>query len=511
MSPPPVISPPFAKDAFTLDVSGIAGFFGGEEAFAAMLSVHLIPARRWMGWYNSPGSYFVAKKYGTLPNSTFWDGLFPGPAIEPTKLLELDSGIGLRYTGVYSGTQLYSTGHLSYLLSSYCKTHRPSPAPYPIAGRDDPPPDTKSTATSHMEITLPKQDKPPQRNITITIARFPKLEEWPDYPAIPSSNFANFTAPAFVFILLTILFSLAGAVLCGLYGDWYSFSMIIFGVVANGITCTVLGAGVLTLEMRPPSPKSPPGDGILFDSENIILLQGEERVISGLLHSRMTLRYADDPRFLKIGFCSILLLAQFLAQLFLVPQGKLVGQILFLSTLALSWICNGYLASFDSEELQRDLLFKLLRGPELYKFPVTRWSTAVAFAVLYHAPRGARGILDELMPNNTPAWALWKDCLCASVEHKCSPSAMINGPDTWVGGLLHGNTAAAATAAPLQAAFHALPPGEQGFIKDFLSQADDVFDSVARVNDTKFCHAEYDEKPVKSAGYRKQSVTATSA
>ena len=116
----PILHPHINKQRFDLDSSGIAGFFGGEESFAAMNSVHLMPGRRWMGWYNSPGSYFVAKKYGMLPDSMFWDGLFPGNSVKPEKLVELDSKSGPRYTGVYSGTQLPKTGHLSYLIALYC-------------------------------------------------------------------------------------------------------------------------------------------------------------------------------------------------------------------------------------------------------------------------------------------------------------------------------------------------------------------------------------------------------
>ena len=117
----PILFSHIDKDKFSLDSSGIAGFFGGEESFAAMNTVHLIPGRRWLGWYNSPGSYFVAKKYGMLPESTIWDGLFPGPTVTPTNLVELDAKAGLRYTGVHSGTQLDNSGHLSYLIARYCE------------------------------------------------------------------------------------------------------------------------------------------------------------------------------------------------------------------------------------------------------------------------------------------------------------------------------------------------------------------------------------------------------
>ncbi|EGO27955.1 hypothetical protein SERLADRAFT_367532 [Serpula lacrymans var. lacrymans S7.9] len=77
---PPI---PLQNSDFTLNATGIAGFFGGDEAVSAMASVHMYEGRKWLGWYNSPGSYVVAKRYGQLANSRFWDGLFPGVNVDP--------------------------------------------------------------------------------------------------------------------------------------------------------------------------------------------------------------------------------------------------------------------------------------------------------------------------------------------------------------------------------------------------------------------------------------------
>ncbi|KAG2142553.1 hypothetical protein BD769DRAFT_1348918 [Suillus cothurnatus] len=46
-----------------------------KRSISAMTTVHLYHRRRWLGCYNSPGSYTVAKKFGQLANSRFWDGL----------------------------------------------------------------------------------------------------------------------------------------------------------------------------------------------------------------------------------------------------------------------------------------------------------------------------------------------------------------------------------------------------------------------------------------------------
>ena len=107
-------------------MAGIAGFFGGEEAFAAMSSIRLVQGRRWLGWYNSPGSYFVAKKYGVLARSKIWDGLYPGVNVDPATMLNLDGKVGPRYAGAHSGTRINATGHLGHLLMEYCSKSKPT-------------------------------------------------------------------------------------------------------------------------------------------------------------------------------------------------------------------------------------------------------------------------------------------------------------------------------------------------------------------------------------------------
>jgi hypothetical protein len=83
---------------FDLDVSGVAGFFGGEEAISAMQTINLYKYRKWMGWYSSPGSWNAGKKFGMLAIpvcGTPW--LFPGPNEDPAKFFELDGKQGPKY------------------------------------------------------------------------------------------------------------------------------------------------------------------------------------------------------------------------------------------------------------------------------------------------------------------------------------------------------------------------------------------------------------------------------
>ncbi|PIL26557.1 hypothetical protein GSI_12315 [Ganoderma sinense ZZ0214-1] len=89
----PVFEPPISKTQFTLDSSGVAGFFGGESAVRATATVNLVPQRRWCGWYNASGSYDVAKQYGLLAMSDTVDGLFPGGQRDPAKILMVDGQV----------------------------------------------------------------------------------------------------------------------------------------------------------------------------------------------------------------------------------------------------------------------------------------------------------------------------------------------------------------------------------------------------------------------------------
>ena len=75
----PPLGTPLADLKITFNTAGVAGLFGGEEAISAMATVPLFKGRRWLGWYNSPASYSVAKHFGRVGNPCFWKTLFPGP------------------------------------------------------------------------------------------------------------------------------------------------------------------------------------------------------------------------------------------------------------------------------------------------------------------------------------------------------------------------------------------------------------------------------------------------
>ncbi|KIM54971.1 hypothetical protein SCLCIDRAFT_330773 [Scleroderma citrinum Foug A] len=82
---------PLAKSDVSLNTSGMASFFGGNVAVAAMTTLHLNPTRRWLGWYNSPGTYEVARHYSKFCDSRLLEGLFPGAPTDLATLLVMDN------------------------------------------------------------------------------------------------------------------------------------------------------------------------------------------------------------------------------------------------------------------------------------------------------------------------------------------------------------------------------------------------------------------------------------
>ncbi|KAF9479703.1 hypothetical protein BDN70DRAFT_878452 [Pholiota conissans] len=440
------------RSKFTLDVSGIAGVLGGEESFAAMSSVHLMRGRRWLGLYNSPGSYYVAKKYGTLAQFPLWKGLFPGPPVEPAAMLELDSKSGPRYMGVESGTRLPTTGHLAYLLARYCDRkvqpiERPVPEPAPMPTIVAPAPTLPGLRTSYPPVSpsspyptspsptsttnfllrnrSPKRSstvgtitsaKPPPK-VIVTIVKLGNFKEWPNYPIVPEEFFSQFNAWGFVPTIATISFAIGAAIA----RDWFSFAMIFLGALCNGVSCYIIGSGELRIHCRKPSPSSPPGDGILVNDGHIIILQGDEHMVSHVIRGRYHLHYNSSPQYMDIGFCSFLLTAQFIVQLFLVPQGMLFGQIMFLATFVVSWGFNAYLASVDRDTLQTNVLLQALGNPEFMKLDFDKWYAAAAFVACYLHP----DTLEELVPNKTPAWNICRSLTLKAIAEDRNPTNLL--------------------------------------------------------------------------------------
>ncbi|KAL4063421.1 hypothetical protein V8B97DRAFT_697218 [Scleroderma yunnanense] len=374
---------PLTKGSWSLDTSGMAAFLGGEVAVAAMTTLHLDPTRRWLGWYNCPGTYEVARRYGRFCKSRILQGLFPGVPTDLATHLGLANIKGAKYIGANNGTILEETGPFTALLIKECS----SLPEYRVEGRE----------TQRIKVTICELDYIPDGH---ALLRTPIYS--PYVAAVP------------------ILVSFGAAAVCAKFGDWICFSMIVLGILVNGISCVVIGSSEFIFHC-PPSSVNSSGNGILVSEKDkeFVVLKGSEGAVNPITCGAFTLDFKSER---KIKWCSISLVFQLIAQLLLIPQGSLLGQIMFVTSLVTSWAYNLWLSSRDREEIQREVFVKsVLRDPKSKRFTLGTRTTAVIFILLALQPKDYAKIMDMLLPNDTPGWKKLKNGILPQIEQNQKP------------------------------------------------------------------------------------------
>ena len=251
------------SSGFSLNPLGVAGFFGGDSAVHGMATVNLIWGRRWFGWYNTPGSYEIAKKFGPLARWTLCDGFFPGGEHDPARLFGFEGKEGPRFVAVHSGSNFSHTGHLAYLIMK------------------------KARQMAACECT--RVGKRRTASTTVTIVRLPHVPEASEQPSLNSSLGVS----AF-YALAPILVSIGGCVVCALVADWYCFASILLGILANGLACFVIGSGNLTFVHHKPADEAPRGDGVLIGDSEIVILIGHEGAVNTFMRGHFQLQYTGN-------------------------------------------------------------------------------------------------------------------------------------------------------------------------------------------------------------------------
>jgi hypothetical protein len=396
----PLISPPLHNSGFRLDIFSIAGFFGGDEVIQAMSTLHLYKGRRWRGWYNSPGTYTVAKSFGRIANSRFWRGLFPGIPQDPANAFGLDGKIGPKYIGVLSGTEI-TTGHTGYLLAEYVKSLKAKDL------RDEGHRQTRATSVAIIDIK-------------------------------GVENLDNLSVSSSLHQLLLSYFTITTSVACAifsliLFNDRFCFAAILFGTIISGISSVIIGLGHLSLQsVFSPAPGSPPGDGVLI-GEEILVLRGTESNVNAITKGKFHLNLIGSPKYHIIGICSMLYVLQLIAQLLLIPQGSLPGQIMFLASFAIAWVYNCSLAAIDKEALQINLLTQSVKMDiKKYQLPSRTMATLFTCLALHRSPDEVASspeygefdperLLKNLLPNDTAVWRAWRQVVLDVLQSKQTP------------------------------------------------------------------------------------------
>jgi len=161
-------------------------------------------------------------------------------------------------------------------------------------------------------------------------------------------------------------------------------------------------------------------------SPDIVPLKGTEGAVDSITCCQFSLRFSSEAHYSLIQWCSILFFVQCIAQLLLIPQASLFGQVMFLASLGVSALYNAWLSSSDKDKIHRKLLFgSVLENPTLTKYTLGTRTTAVVFILLVLQLQDPTKLLDELLPNDTKVWKQWKTVISEQL-HNCRDNAFLS-------------------------------------------------------------------------------------
>ncbi|KAI6167791.1 hypothetical protein EDD17DRAFT_1751206 [Pisolithus thermaeus] len=371
---------PLANAKFVLDSTSVVGLLGGEQAMSAVALTQIHTQRKWLGWYNTPGENIPAVSGKGIEREMMY--------IDPALLYDGWSS-GPVFKGIYSGTAMQETGPVASLLMKEC-----------------------------IGISGTRINGRLTQSVNVTIA---KLERNSHFQLQMKFRYIPLIGP-----LLPISVSLTTCALCGLYGEWYAFSMILLGILARGLTCVIIGSGNL-LFVHPQSAKgSPRGDGILGCDHELVLLKGNENDVNAVTRGRFSFSFGSKHARRMVELCSFLLTTQAVAQLILVPQSNLFGQLMFVVSIAISSLYNMFSPSSDEVEIRQEIFRNVLGSRELKKFVFPNRCCAVVSLLLYSVDEKMspvdlaklKKIMDHFLPSGALAWEKWKEIVIERLERR---------------------------------------------------------------------------------------------
>ncbi|KAI8998927.1 hypothetical protein BD414DRAFT_138248 [Trametes punicea] len=379
---PPLI--PLKRMAFSLDISSLAGFLGADAALAVMMLPHLHSQRKWWGWYNCPGSYYLAKRYGQMARFKFLSPSYERSAVPERIALELDGATGPAYHSARSGATLPHTGPFAPMLVEEC------------------------AAVDAIEVRGRRS-----HTMEVAIVRVERKPEGIEYPRVP------YTYPKWLRVL-PLAATLSTVIACTFYHDWYTASVILFSALCHGLACLAMGNAKLTYQHRIPLQTARFASGWMEAQRSFIVLCGTEAAITPITRGRFSLSFAHSKGHSHVSLCSMLLATQFLSQLLLVPQGTLFGQVMFIASLIAAWAYHRLILARGKESVQRRLLMAdILGGPQIRRYRFGTRTAAAVFTVLALRPAIRHGIearLKALLPTNTPVWELWYATVARKID-----------------------------------------------------------------------------------------------
>ncbi|KAJ8475132.1 hypothetical protein ONZ51_g6767 [Trametes cubensis] len=350
--------------------AALAGFVGADDTADALTQSYVYGRRNILSLYNSPGSYGVGRLLKSLARSHFWDGLHAGASIDPDAFTQAVAKTrGPKFTAAFSGTSIESTGEIANILATHCKN-------LPIEG------------VAEGRVTTP---------FAVTIANLYHTPSSEEHPTLKAN------AP-----FLPILASVGASAACAAIGDWHCFSMIVLGMFCNAATSTALRTGDLTFTRPNTTPGAPAGDGFLEIGNEIVVLQGSESAVGSVTRGRFSLRFPSEKALGRLATCATMSTFQCLAQLFIVPQGTLLGQLFFVLSLAIAWLYNSFMASAAKKAKAKVVVDDVLKTPSMQRYSLGSRSAMAVFLMQVLKPANVEEQLAALIPNKTRVWTAWR-------------------------------------------------------------------------------------------------------
>ncbi|KAF8549376.1 hypothetical protein OG21DRAFT_1513830 [Imleria badia] len=341
-----------------------------------MAGVHVYGNRGWLGWYNTPGSLQIAKRFSSFPkfvslSQTRFSDIV---CADPTALFEMVDCKGPKFRAAYSGTVIQETGPVATLLMKAC-----------------------AALDSEGKVAVGRKAK--VIGVTIADLGWPPDSEMRPKPVRSSTS-------ALLFASVPIAVSIGTCALCAVFEDRYASSLILVGIVASGISYRILASADFLFTHPEPARGSPPGDGILVSDKDFVLLRGPEGAVNCITRGNFSLRFSSMAHYSRLRWCSVLFFIQGATQLLLIPQASLFGQVMFLTSLGVSALYN---SSWGEEKTYRRLILEsVLQNPKVTKCTFGTRTAAVVFMLLVLKPQDPTALLNELLPNDTEVWQHWK-------------------------------------------------------------------------------------------------------
>lgn len=363
----------------TISTSAFLGFVGGEDQLVALKAAHLEGGRRFLSFFNSPGSYATGRGYVTLGECQVWDSLHHGVSANPSILSSTPTSP--KFTAAFSGTNFSVTGPIAQLLLDFSRQK----LAHVVGGR----------------LSSP---------FSVTVVNLDCALDTEEHPRV------KIRAP----VIIPVVASVASAAGCGIVGDWNSFATILLGMFCNGISSYFLQKGDLTFNRPFSAVGAPAGDGYLEAGNEIIILKGSESVVSTITRGQFSIRYNSQRAYNALNTCGTLLTMQCFAQLLLVPLGRPLGQIFFLISMSVAWLYNVFVARQAKKAWSNMVFEDLLKAPSMERYSLgTRTATAVFLAQVLK-PTNIEEHLFKFLPNNTPVWKVWRQAVTRKLRGEMS-------------------------------------------------------------------------------------------